>query len=68
MIYQLSPTKLVSDKNECEAQQCDFQSTECENLPGSHRCKCKEGFKPNLECRPVVDLGMSDGGIPSNVS
>ena len=51
------------DKNECDAFQCDFKSTECENLPGSHHCKCREGFSPNLECRPVLDLGLSDFGI-----
>ena len=53
------------DKNECDAFQCDFKSTECENLPGSYHCKCREGFEPNLECRPVSDLGLSDDGIPN---
>jgi hypothetical protein len=52
------------DKNECDAFQCDFKSTECENLPGSHHCKCRDGFNSNLECRPVSDLGLADGGIP----
>ena len=52
------------DKNECDA--CDFKSTECENLPGSYHCKCREGFKPNTECRPILDLGLEDGGIPED--
>ncbi len=55
------------DKDECELFQCDFRSTECENVNGSHHCKCREGFAPNLECRPVADLGMADGGIPDEV-
>ncbi|CAL4150116.1 unnamed protein product [Meganyctiphanes norvegica] len=52
------------DNNECNAGQCDAASTECENIPGAFSCKCKEGFKPNLDCRPIGDLGVSDGGIP----
>jgi hypothetical protein len=55
---------LLSDKNECEAFQCDFKSTECENVNGSFHCKCREGFAPNLECRQALDLGLADGGIP----
>lgn len=54
------------DKNECDAFQCDFKSTECENTAGSHHCKCRKGFEPNLECRPVLDLGLADGGIPDD--
>ena len=55
---------VCEDRDECEAFQCDFKSTECVNLPGSHECKCRKGFEPNLECRPVLDLGLADGGIP----
>ena len=29
-------------------------------MPGSHHCKCRDGFKSNLECRPTLDLGLSD--------
>jgi hypothetical protein len=42
------------DKNECDAFQCDFKSTVCENAAGSYHCMCKEGFTPNLECRPTL--------------
>ena len=60
---EFSDVPKCEDKNECDAFQCDFKSTECQNLPGSHHCKCREGFQPNLECRPTLDLGLSDGGI-----
>ena len=53
----------IADKNECDAFQCDFKSTECDNVAGSYHCKCRDGFTPNLECRPANDLGLSDGGI-----
>eukprot|EP00096_Caligus_rogercresseyi_P005025 TRINITY_DN1980_c0_g2_i1.p1 TRINITY_DN1980_c0_g2~~TRINITY_DN1980_c0_g2_i1.p1 ORF type:complete len:2992 (-),score=731.35 TRINITY_DN1980_c0_g2_i1:531-9380(-) len=56
---------LCEDKNECDNFQCDSSSTICENSPGSYECKCKEGFEPNLECRSILDLGVSDGGIPN---
>lgn len=52
------------DVNECAASQCDVASTECVNTPGSFHCKCRKGFAPTLECRPVGDLGMINGGIP----
>ena len=39
---------------------CDLKSTTYENMPGSHHCKCRDGFKSNLECRPTLDLGLSD--------
>ena len=41
-------------------------STECENTPGAFFCKCKAGYEPNLDCRPMGDLGVSDGGIPDD--
>ncbi|CAB4057448.1 unnamed protein product [Lepeophtheirus salmonis] len=31
---------------------------------GSYQCKCKNGFLSNLECRPLLDIGLADGGIP----
>lgn len=34
------------------------------NTPGSFFCKCKKGFGPSTECRPVGDLGLSNGGVP----
>ena len=44
--------------------QCDVASTVCENKAGSYHCNCKDGFEPNHDCRPVLNLGLSDGGIP----
>lgn len=44
--------------------QCDVASTVCQNKAGSYHCQCKDGFEPNLDCRPVLNLGLSDGGIP----
>ncbi|KZS05970.1 Notch 2 [Daphnia magna] len=32
---------------------------------GSYQCGCKSGFLPNLDCRPVVDLGLGNGGVPN---
>ena len=54
------------DINECANPQCDFSSTECVNTEGSHYCKCKEGMEPVLDCRPVLDLGLSNGGLPDD--
>ncbi|XP_018027289.2 sushi, von Willebrand factor type A, EGF and pentraxin domain-containing protein 1, partial [Hyalella azteca] len=54
------------DMDECTTAQCDAASTECMNSPGAFSCKCKKGFLPNLNCRPVGDLGVSDGGIPDD--
>lgn len=34
------------------------------NEPGSFYCKCRKGFEPTLECRPVGDLGLVNGGVP----
>lgn len=52
------------DINECITSQCDVASTECVNEGGSFYCKCRKGFEPTLECRPVGDLGLMNGGIP----
>lgn len=52
--------------DECTTAQCDAASTDCMNSPGAFSCKCKNGFVPNLNCRPVGDLGVSDGGIPDD--
>lgn len=52
------------DINECISSQCDVASTECVNAPGSFSCKCRKGFEPTLECRPVGDLGLLNGGVP----
>jgi hypothetical protein len=52
------------DINECMSSQCDGASTECINSAGSFYCKCRKGFAPTLECRPVGDLGLTNGGIP----
>lgn len=52
------------DINECNQSQCDLTSTECKNEIGSFQCKCKKGFAPTTECRPVADLGLANLGIP----
>ncbi|KAK7873875.1 hypothetical protein R5R35_005737 [Gryllus longicercus] len=52
------------DVNECSNSQCDLASSECINTPGAFHCRCRKGFAPNLECRPVGDLGLITGGIP----
>ena len=44
---------------------CDQASTTCTNVPGSYQCGCRSGFLPNLDCRPVVDLGLGNGGVPN---
>lgn len=51
------------DINECNQSQCDLASTECKNAAGSFQCKCKKGFAPTTECRPVGDLGLANLGI-----
>ncbi|KAB7498637.1 Fibropellin-1 [Armadillidium nasatum] len=55
-----------SDIDECGTSQCDAASTVCSNTPGAFFCKCKKGYEPNLDCRPMGDLGVSDGGIPDD--
>jgi hypothetical protein len=54
------------DINECANPQCDFSTTECVNTAGSHHCKCKAGMEPILDCRPVLDLGLANGGLPDD--
>ncbi|XP_050541159.1 sushi, von Willebrand factor type A, EGF and pentraxin domain-containing protein 1 [Daktulosphaira vitifoliae] len=51
------------DVNECATSQCDLASTECVNSAGSFHCKCKPGFAPAMDCRPIGDLGLINGGI-----
>lgn len=52
------------DIDECSVSSCDTASTICTNTPGSFFCKCKNGFAPNPQCRPVGDLGLANGIIP----
>ncbi|XP_043197541.1 uncharacterized protein LOC122368017 [Amphibalanus amphitrite] len=51
------------DINECAAAKCDLASTNCTNTAGSYHCGCRPGFAPNLQCRPVSELGVSSGAI-----
>lgn len=60
--FDRAPT--CDDINECQSSQCDSTSTECKNTQGGFSCRCKPGFTPNLECRPVGDLGLINGAIP----
>ncbi|XP_059477749.1 uncharacterized protein LOC132198041 isoform X1 [Neocloeon triangulifer] len=61
---QFEDLPTCEDVNECASSGCDLASTECVNTPGAFHCKCRRGFAPSLECRPVSDLGLSAGGIP----
>ncbi|KAK6617037.1 hypothetical protein RUM44_005394 [Polyplax serrata] len=61
---EFSDVPRCEDVNECSASQCDLASTECINTAGGFHCKCRKGFAPNYECRPVGDLGLTNGGIP----
>ncbi|RWS09468.1 uncharacterized protein B4U79_12754 [Dinothrombium tinctorium] len=55
------------DIDECKSlASCDTASTECTNTQGGFFCRCKAGFEPNLDCRPVGDLGLSSGIIPDS--
>lgn len=45
---------------------CDLASTQCTNTDGGFYCKCKAGFEPNLNCRPVSDIGISTGAVPDS--
>uniref|UniRef100_A0A182Y3Y1 Notch n=1 Tax=Anopheles stephensi TaxID=30069 RepID=A0A182Y3Y1_ANOST len=58
-----SNVPVCEDIDECQTSQCDASSTECMNAAGSFHCKCKTGYTSSMECRPVVDLGLSNGGI-----
>lgn len=57
---------ICADVNECANSQCDLASSECINTAGSFHCRCRKGFAPSLECRPVGDLGLTTGGIPDD--
>ncbi|KAI8115214.1 CUB and sushi domain-containing protein 1 [Lucilia cuprina] len=61
-VFENPPT--CEDINECTSTQCDLATTECANTAGSFHCKCRPGFAPTTECRPVGDLGLSNGGVP----
>ncbi|KAI1303707.1 Fibropellin-1 [Halotydeus destructor] len=64
---QFENVPVCKDIDECQsASACDGASTECTNTPGSYFCKCKSGFEPNLDCRPVGDLGLRNDVIPDN--
>lgn len=58
------PAPTCEDINECISSQCDGASTECKNTQGGFFCPCKPGFTPNMDCRPVGDLGLINGAIP----
>ena len=62
--FDNAPT--CEDINECGSSQCDLASTECMNTAGSFFCKCRNGFTPTTECRPVGDLGLANGGVPDD--
>ena len=43
------------DIDECEtgAHKCDKTTSDCDNLIGHHRCKCRKGFSKNQEDKCV---------------
>ncbi len=57
------PTCLDIDDCAPPLSQCDQASATCINVPGSYQCQCRKGFVPNLDCRPIVDLGLGNGGV-----
>lgn len=60
------PTCLDIDECSPGNSACDISSTICTNTDGGFFCKCKQGFEPNLNCRPVSDLGLTTGAIPDS--
>jgi hypothetical protein len=50
----------VSDVNECseDSSPCDLETEVCQNLMGSHICKCREGLVKSADgsCIPEEDL------------
>ncbi|KAG8179313.1 hypothetical protein JTE90_016418 [Oedothorax gibbosus] len=61
-----SNTSVCKDVDECVSSSCDAASTKCNNTDGGFYCKCRKGFEPNLECRPVGDLGIGNGNVPDS--
>jgi len=55
------------DIDECQLiSTCDLASTTCKNLPGGYQCECKQGYSPNLDCKPSVDLGLTSANLPDS--
>ncbi|KAF8796738.1 CUB and sushi domain-containing protein 1 [Argiope bruennichi] len=61
-----SNSSMCKDIDECVSSSCDAASTKCNNTDGGFYCKCRKGFEPNMECRPVGDLGVGNGNIPDS--
>ncbi|GIY99818.1 neurogenic locus notch 2 [Caerostris extrusa] len=65
MKVEFSASKAIN-VDECVSSSCDAASTKCNNTDGGFYCKCRKGFEPNMECRPVGDLGVGNGNIPDS--
>uniref|UniRef100_A0A1I8AFK9 EGF-like domain-containing protein n=1 Tax=Steinernema glaseri TaxID=37863 RepID=A0A1I8AFK9_9BILA len=57
--YSLTEGTCV-DVDECEEGRCDKRAT-CENLPGSFKCRCDEGFTGDgRSCIPLADCSQDE--------
>lgn len=76
ILNQVNGTNMCSDMNECEGSQCH----RCENLYGSFRCSCNQGFRvyKGYKCVPIKEgtsspppyptvAGVQPGAVPSYV-
>ena len=41
ILLRVAENHIISDINECNFVNCDHS---CENLPGSYKCSCREGY------------------------
>lgn len=75
ILNQVNGTNMCSDINECEGSQCH----RCENLYGSFRCSCNQGFRVHKGYKCVEEegpgplppyptaAGVQPGAVPSYI-
>lgn len=44
-VRALTPPSLPQDVDECETEVCPGENEQCENIEGSYRCVCTQGYK-----------------------